>query len=146
MKYVKEFRYGDELIALLVTKEFRNRRPTDHATFVSADNQSLQLGVGHYPKGLSPPSHTHEKVQLNAHYEELIHLIKGRMRVDLYGNDSVNFASFMMKGGDTVHLISGGHGFEMLSPCKCIEVKQGPYQGWNNKKVFEQTERGLGHK
>ncbi len=92
MKYVKEFRYGDELIALLVTKEFRNRRPTDHATFVSADNQSLQLGVGHYPN--------------------------------------------VMKGGDTVHLISGGHGFKMLSPCKCIEIKQGPYQGWNNKKVF----------
>jgi len=136
VKFVKEYRRGGELIALLVKREFQEGRPAKHATFVSMDNQSLQLGIGNYPSGLVAPRHTHRKVRKAARYEELIHQIRGRMKVELYGKDKVKFASFVMRPGDTVQFMSGGHGFKMLGPCKCLEIKQGPYSGKINKEVF----------
>jgi len=139
MKYIKEFRHDGELVALLVRKEFQNRNASEHAVFVSANNQSLQLGIGHYAKNLRAPAHTHDRTRLVSHYEEILHLIRGRMRVNLYSRARIKFASFIMRSGDTVHLISGGHGFEMLSACKCIEIKQGPYMGKNNKLIFDRT-------
>lgn len=136
MKFVKEYRQGNLLIAVLIKREFQEGQPGKHATFVSPADQSLQIGVGTYPSGLVAPRHTHHKARAAAHYEELIHVIKGRMRVDLYGKDKAKFHSFVMRPGDTVHFISGGHGFKMLSQCKCLEVKQGPYTGVINKQVF----------
>jgi hypothetical protein len=138
-KYIKEYKYDGELIALLVKREFQNRTPTRHAAFISSENQSLQLGIGYYPKDLRAPAHTHKKTILKVRYEELLHVIRGRMKVDLYNKNKTKFASFVMRPGDTVHLISGGHGFKMLSPCKCVEVKQGPYLGYNNKNIFEKS-------
>jgi hypothetical protein len=134
MRYIKEFKQNGELIALLVKKEFHENKMEKHATFVSSESQSLQLGVAYYPKNHLAPAHTHEHAVSEAKYEEVIHLIRGRMRVDLYTKDKVKFSSFNMRSGDTVHLVSGGHGFKMLSPCKCIEIKQGPYHGVLNKR------------
>jgi hypothetical protein len=34
-----------------------------------------------------------------------------------------------MNMGDTILLIAGGHGFDILEDSKIIEVKQGPYEG-----------------
>ena len=136
MKYIEEFRSHGELVAVLIKREFQNRRTARHATFVSNNDQSLQVGVGHYPSDLLAPRHTHDKVRTEAQYEELLHLVRGRMRVDLYGTDRIKFASLVMRAGDTIHLVSGGHGFKMLTPCKCIEIKQGPYRGVYNKTNF----------
>lgn len=136
MRYVREYKHNGKLVALLVRREFQNRRPSKHATFVSANSQSLQLGVGYYPRYLRAPAHTHRRMDLKARYEELLHLVRGRMRVDLYSTDKVKFASLVMRAGDTAHFVSGGHGFTMLSPCKCIEIKQGPYLGRKNKDLF----------
>lgn len=36
--------------------------------------------------------------------------------------------------GDTIFLVDGGHGFEMLEDTKIIEVKQGPYLGKDEDK------------
>jgi hypothetical protein len=137
LNYIKEFKHDGETIAILVKKGFRNKEPAKHATFISSDDCSLQLGIGYYPKGLRAPAHTHERATQKSQYEELLHLVRGRMKVDLYTQKRVKFTSFIMEAGETVHLISGGHGFTMITPCKCIEVKQGPYTGRNNKAVFE---------
>ncbi len=34
-----------------------------------------------------------------------------------------------LRQGDSVLLMTGGHGFRVLEDCKMIEVKQGPYTG-----------------
>jgi hypothetical protein len=135
-KGIREFWYKGTLIAVLVTNEFESVGP--HALFFSDPKSSLQVGAGTYPKGHVGEPHDHERSRvLEAHYEELLHLDRGRMEVSLYGNDRKKFATFMMKTGETIHLISGGHAFRMLTACRCIEVKQGPYAG-QNKKYFSQ--------
>ena len=41
------------------------------------------------------------------------------------------------RGGDTILLASGGHGFEVLEEVEMIEVKQGPYAGYGDKTRFD---------
>lgn len=133
-KGIREFRYKGDLIAVLVSTKFRHVSP--HALFFSNPNSSLQVGAGTYPKGHIGEPHDHRRDQVvQARYEELLHLDKGRMEVSLYGNDRKKFATFVMKTGETIHLISGGHGFRMLTTCRCIEVKQGPFVR-QNKNYF----------
>ena len=127
---VREFRYKGKLVAVLYSNGFQ--LPGKHAAFLSDPKSSLQIGGGVYPKNHHGDAHEHDRRQtLKAHYEELLHLDRGKMRVSLYGDDRNKFSSFLMQTGDTVHLISGGHSFNMLTKCKCIEIKQGPYIGQN---------------
>ena len=127
---VREFRYKGKLVAVLYTNGFQ--KVGKHAIFLSDPKSSLQIGGGVYPKNHLGEAHEHDRRKaLKAHYEELLHLDRGKMRVNLYGDDRNKFASFLMQTGDTVHFISGGHSFHMLTSCKCIEIKQGPYMGQN---------------
>ena len=109
MRYVSEFKHNGELVAILVKREFQNSRMALHANFISRDSQSLQLGVGHYPRNYVGPPHTHAKVRSEVHYEELLHLVRGRMKVDLYGNDRDKIASLVLGSGDTIHFVSRCH-------------------------------------
>jgi hypothetical protein len=43
----------------------------------------------------------------------------------------------VLEAGDTILLISGGHGFEVLEELDMIEVKQGPYAGDSDKTRFK---------
>ena len=45
--------------------------------------------------------------------------------------------SRILKSGDVILLVSGGHDFEMLEDTEMIEVKQGPYAGEDDKECFE---------
>lgn len=131
---VREYRYKGKLVAVLFRKGFQ--KVGKHAVFFSDPKSSLQIGGGVYPTNHFGEPHDHDRRQaLRAHYEELLHLDRGRMKVTLYGDDRKKFASFIMQTGDTVHLISGGHSFEMLTSCRCVEVKQGPFKG-QNKRYF----------
>ena len=42
--------------------------------------------------------------------------------------------SAILNSGDTVLLLTGGHGFNLLEDSKIIEVKQGPYGGVDEDK------------
>lgn len=42
----------------------------------------------------------------------------------------------ILEAGDTILLVSGGHGFTVLEEVEMIEVKQGPYSGEADKKRF----------
>lgn len=132
---IEEFRYKGKLVAVLYRNGFQ--KVGAHAIFFSDPKSSLQLGGGIYPKNHFGEPHDHDWGEsLKAHYEELLHLDRGKMRINLYGDDRKKFVSFLMQTGDSVHLVSGGHSFEMLTSCSCIEVKQGPFKG-QNKRYFE---------
>ena len=57
--------------------------------------------------------------------------------MNFYGEDRVFFTSRDLSAGDTILLVKGGHGFEMLSEVEMIEVKQGPYAGDEDKTRFD---------
>ena len=49
--------------------------------------------------------------------------------------------SKILKKGDVILLINGGHGFEMLEKTEMIEIKQGPYSNDKDKTRFEPVKK-----
>ena len=49
--------------------------------------------------------------------------------------------SKILKKGDVILLINGGHGFEMLEKTEMIEIKQGPYANNKDKTRFEPVKK-----
>ncbi len=58
------------------------------------------------------------------------------MRIDFYDEYEDYLESRNLYAGDTILLVSGGHGFKVLEEVEMIEVKQGPYAGESDKKKF----------
>jgi hypothetical protein len=107
--------------------------------FVPQEHFPLQLGVNVYKAGTSIKAHVHLDREITlTKIQEVLHIDEGNVRVNLYDESGVWFRSENLTTGDTIFLVAGGHGLEILSHTKIIEVKQGPYEGkLVDKKVIE---------
>jgi hypothetical protein len=91
-----------------------------------------------HPKGKAISPHIHNPVARKVLYtQETLFIKKGKLRVDFYDNDKIYFESRILRDGDVLFLVTGGHGFEVLEEVEMIEVKQGPYTGDLDKSHLE---------
>ena len=67
---------------------------------------------------------------------EVLILLEGEIEVTIYDKDLNFVTSRTIVSGDTVALMSGGHGLEIKEKSKFIEVKQGPYDEETDKVRF----------
>lgn len=106
--------------------------------FFTPNHFSQQMAYMQHPVGKIIEPHVHNPVQREVFFtQEVLFLKRGRLRVDFYDDDRTYLESRILKGGDTILLASGGHGFEVLEEIVMIEVKQGPYAGDQDKTRFE---------
>jgi mannose-6-phosphate isomerase-like protein (cupin superfamily) len=118
------------LLALIVPHTFKE--PGIH--FLTPGDLSQQLAYMRHPAGKVIDAHVHNPVPREVHYsQEVLMIRKGRLRVDFYDEDRSYLESRILEAGDTILLITGGHGFEVLEEVEMIEVKQGPYVGEGDK-------------
>jgi hypothetical protein len=90
-----------------------------------------------HPAGKIIAPHLHNPVLREVHRTQEVLIIKrGRLRVDFYDETRCHLQSRTLVAGDTIMLVGGGHGFEVLEEVEMIEVKQGPYAGDEDKMVF----------
>jgi hypothetical protein len=90
------------------------------------------------PKGYKIIPHLHKEIHRNVKFTNEVLLIKsGKVRVDFYDEKKSYIKSKILKKGDVILLVTGGHGFEMLHKSEMIEVKQGPYLDDFDKTRFE---------
>lgn len=130
---IERIHYEGSLLALIVPSAFKE--PGIH--FVTPPDLSQQLAYISHPAGKTIEAHFHNPVPREVHYsQEVLFIRKGRLRVDIYGADCCYVESRILEAGDTILLISGGHGFEVLEEVEMIEVKQGPYVGEDDKTRF----------
>jgi hypothetical protein len=54
----------------------------------------------------------------------------------LYDDEGVLIAERILKEGDILVLVSGGHAFRMIQDTIMLEIKQGPYTGLAEKEHF----------
>lgn len=102
--------------------------------FVTGPDAPLQLGEINRPAGDAIPPHAHNLgTRTITQTHEFLHVISGTLKVDLYGGEASPVATRILTAGDTILLTNGAHGFEFITPCHLIEVKQGPYLGENDK-------------
>jgi mannose-6-phosphate isomerase-like protein (cupin superfamily) len=131
---VENIVHGGEIFAIIVHAGFKE----SGIHFFTPPSYSQQLAYMRHPEGRKIPPHIHNPVTRSVEYTcEVLFIKKGRLRVDFYGEDRVLFTSRELSDGDTILLIKGGHGFEMLSELEMLEVKQGPYSGDHDKTRFE---------
>jgi len=122
-----------QVSAIIIRAEYDE----DGIQFFTANDLSQQLASMSYKLGKTIPAHTHREVAREVRYtQETLFIRKGKLRVDFYTRSQDYQCSRVLKEGDVILLIGGGHGFEVLEDLNMVEVKQGPYAGDQDKVVF----------
>lgn len=105
--------------------------------FLTQDDYSQQLAYMSHPVGKKIEAHVHNSVKRSIHItQEVLVIKKGKLRVDFYDNTQIYLESRILREGDIILLVSGGHGFEVLADVEMVEIKQGPYAGDADKTRF----------
>lgn len=126
--------HQDSVIAIIVSHRFD--QPGVH--FVTDPSYSQQLAYIKHPAGKAIEPHTHNPVRREVqHTQEVLVIMQGRLQVDFYSEMEEYLESRVLEAGDTLILVSGGHGFHVLENIEMIEVKQGPYAGDADKTRFK---------
>ena len=122
-----------KIVAIVIRGKLR----AEGANFYSPDDFPQQLGLLVHEKGKVLKLHKHRLVKREIiQTQEVLILLEGKLKVDLYDEDFHRIRTVILTSGDTILLASGGHGIEMLEDSRIIEVKQGPYAGSDDKKYF----------
>ena len=130
---VEKITHNSEILAIIVRKEFNN----EGINFFTPNEYSQQLAFMNHPSGKEIQPHIHKKVHREVHYtQETLFIRKGKLQVDFYSDDQKYLDSRILKSGDVILLIKGGHGFKVLDDLEMFEVKQGPYAGDQDKIKF----------
>jgi hypothetical protein len=135
---IEKIIHNKKLLSIIIRSKYKS----DGIEFFTPGDFSQQLGYMHRKKNHMIPPHTHNIVKREVSLtQEVIVLKSGKVRVDYYDNGKNYLESKILYQGDIVLLASGGHGFQMLEDSEMIEVKQGPYAGDMDKKIFEPVEK-----
>jgi mannose-6-phosphate isomerase-like protein (cupin superfamily) len=133
MKGLIRITKGDHIYAILLRREFSRPGPN----FFTPGEFSQQLGMLIHPKGKIVKRHRHKLVKREIfRTQEVLILLDGRIRVELFDDDGILIRTVLMKPGDAILLARGGHKVNVLAAAKIIEVKQGPYAGFDDKEFF----------
>ena len=106
-------------------------------SFFTPAEYSQQLAYMQHPAGKTIDPHFHNKVKRQVHFTlEVLVIKKGILQVDFYNSRKEYLESRLLKEGDLILLIKGGHGFEVIEDVEMIEIKQGPFVGEKDKTRF----------
>jgi mannose-6-phosphate isomerase-like protein (cupin superfamily) len=131
---VEKIQYDGQMYALIVRDEYSQ----PGITFFTPKDLSQQLAYMRHPTGKIIDAHFHNPVPRSVSFsQETLFIKRGRLRVDFFDHQQTYLESRVLKAGDVILLIKGGHGFEVLEELEMIEVKQGPYAGDQDKTRFD---------
>ena len=118
---------GDLILAIVIRDEVWE----EGLNFISSDEDYQQVGIWGYDKGKKLAPHIHLIAPREVlRTQEVVFVKEGRIRADIYTEKEDFFKSVELRKGDTIILLNGGHGYEILEDnTKVLEVKNGPYVG-----------------
>ena len=117
---------------------FRRSLQAEGVNFLTPVDYTLQLGLIEHPTGHVIRDHIHRQ-DLTYRVDttqEFLYIEKGKVSIDLYSDEWEKLEQIVLAAGDFILFIGGGHGLEILEDCRIIEIKQGPYPGDGQAKVF----------
>ena len=133
MKKLEKIMDGDQICAVVLRKEFAE----PGVSFFTPGEFSQQLGMLIHPKGKVVNRHRHKLVKREIfRTQEVLVLLEGKIKVELYTDECAKLRTVILKGGDAILLAHGGHHLTVMEAAKIIEVKQGPYAGFDDKEFF----------
>lgn len=123
---IEKIKNKKELLAIIVRKKIHNKKGIN---FITPNHFNLQFAFMNHDKSHNVQPHMHKKKNIKSiNTSEVLFIIKGKLRVDFYNKKKVYLFSKIVSTGDTLMLISQGHGFKILQKTVMLEVKQGPYE------------------
>jgi len=134
MNGVEDIYSGKQLIA----KIFRKNVKVSGVKFFTPLSNSFQVGIHQRPKGLKLSPHVHKLDQLLKikTIQEILFVQEGKIKITFYTKKGKLITSKILGTSDSILLIAGGHGVEFLTDSRVFEVKQGPYPGSQNAKIY----------
>jgi hypothetical protein len=122
------------ILALFVTKA--SDFPKGH-NFLTNSSDALQFAVFKHPAGHSIQRHWHPPFSRTLDKtSEVLVIQSGRVEAHIFDKKLDLIHRQQLGCDDVMVLFSGGHGFEILEDAVILEVKQGPYAGLEDKRVF----------
>jgi hypothetical protein len=109
----------------------------DRTTFLTPPEFKQQVGYVTYPAGGVIARHMH--VPIHRHLigtSEVLVVLKGHAWIDMYDDAHGLVASRELHAGDVMLMVGGGHGFRIMEDTVFLEIKQGPYEGLEEKERF----------
>ncbi len=110
--------------------------------FMTPQDNALQVGKQLRPKGAMIAPHAHCVVaprKIDGFLQEVLFVEKGKVKTVFYTDDGKPIDECILEAGDTILLIQGGHGFEVLEDVQMLEVKMGPYDPASKKTIEAKT-------
>ena len=117
----------------------------DKTQFFSPSESSFQFGLLAHQAGFSEPPHYHKPFPREVtDLQQMFVMQRGRVVVELYGDDGKLLREIELGPGDAIVLIHGVHALRVLEDFQAVGVKQGPFLGTENDKVNVSVQKTLG--
>lgn len=121
------------VFAIVIRRGFS--KPGVH--FFTPGEFSQQLGMLVHAKGKVVDRHRHKPVRREIlRTQEVLVVLSGRIKIQIYNDEGSLLRTVILKEGDSILLATGGHRVEILKKARILEVKQGPYAGFEDKEYF----------
>jgi cupin fold WbuC family metalloprotein len=122
-----------QVFAIVIRRSFS--KPGVH--FFTPGEFSQQLGMLVHAKGKVVDRHRHKPVRREIlRTQEVLVVLSGRIKIQIYNDEGSLLRTVILKEGDSILLATGGHRVEVLRKARILEVKQGPYAGFEDKEYF----------
>ncbi len=109
----------------------------EKTTFFSPPDSSFQFGLLAHGAGFVEPPHYHKEVtRAISDLQQMFLVQRGVVVVELYTDQGSLLREIELHSGDAIVLIHGVHALRVLEDMQCISIKQGPYMGEEQDKVF----------
>lgn len=131
---VEHIDIAGRVYAIIIPVSYENQGIEFH----SKPTDSLQIGsmmwdANHHIQGHKHLSHPRSVEFSN----EAIFITKGKVKINFLGELGEILMSRILRAGDVVLLLDGGHSFDIIEDARMIEIKQGPYVGESDKLRYE---------
>lgn len=114
----------------------------DKTIFFSPADSSFQFGLLAHKAGFVEAPHFHKPVSRTiTDLQQMFVVQRGVVIVELYDDDGKRLREIEMHAGDAIVLIHGVHAIRVVEDMQCISVKQGPYLGEEEDKVFVEVKK-----
>jgi len=105
--------------------------------FITPDDTFIQVGTFWYQEGKECRAHRHiPNERPNNLTQECNIVMFGSLLATIYDKDDQEIHQTVLKSGDLIVVLRGGHGYKMLEPdTKLVECKNGPFISVEKDKV-----------
>jgi hypothetical protein len=137
---VERISEGDKVLAIIIRgKALQEMQEAgEEAFFATPGELPFQVAIHNRKAGFRYKSHiTKPFVNVQDFTPNKIYYItSGKVGCDVYNDQKEKITYVELHQGDLILFTNGGHGVDIMEDGSFIEVKQGPYRGTEDDKVF----------